>query len=111
MYNGAWDYPADTRGYTWGWVHELHMRRWSVRYASAAMRKWQTGCASTAACFATAATKWKASRASSSTGAREQSALAYQNHADMGAYADALRLAAPDRRHAGRDRHASGSRI
>src|SRR5580704_14915161 len=23
MYNGAWDYPADTRGYTWGWVHEL----------------------------------------------------------------------------------------
>ena len=24
MINGAWDYPADTRGYTWGWVHELH---------------------------------------------------------------------------------------
>jgi high affinity Mn2+ porin len=23
MYNGAWDYPADTRGYTWGWVHEF----------------------------------------------------------------------------------------
>jgi high affinity Mn2+ porin len=36
MFNGAWDYPADTRGYTWGWVHELHTRRWSVRYASAA---------------------------------------------------------------------------
>ena len=36
MYNGAWDYPADTRGYTWGWVHEFHTRRWSVRYASAA---------------------------------------------------------------------------
>ena len=26
MYNGAWDYPADVRGYTWGWVHELHTR-------------------------------------------------------------------------------------
>ena len=37
MYNGAWDYPADVRGYTWGWVHELHTRRWSFRYASAAM--------------------------------------------------------------------------
>ncbi len=37
MYNGAWDYAADTRGYTWGWVHELHMRRWSMRYGSAAM--------------------------------------------------------------------------
>ena len=37
MYNGAWDYPADTHGYTWGWVHEFHTRRWSLRYASAAM--------------------------------------------------------------------------
>lgn len=37
MYNGAWDYPADTRGYTWGWVHEFHTRWWSLRYASAAM--------------------------------------------------------------------------
>jgi high affinity Mn2+ porin len=37
MYNGAWDYAADTRGYTWGWVHEFHTPRWSVRYASAAM--------------------------------------------------------------------------
>jgi high affinity Mn2+ porin len=36
MYNGAWDYPADTRGYTWGWVHELHTRNWSLRYGSAA---------------------------------------------------------------------------
>jgi len=36
MYNGAWDYPADTRGYTWGWVHEFHTRTWSLRYGSAA---------------------------------------------------------------------------
>jgi len=36
MYNGAWDYPADVRGYTWGWMHEFHTRRWTVRYASAA---------------------------------------------------------------------------
>ena len=36
MYNGAWDYPADTRGYTWGWVHEFHAKRWSLRYGSAA---------------------------------------------------------------------------
>ena len=36
MYNGAWDYPADTRGYTWGWVHEFHTNHWSVRYGSAA---------------------------------------------------------------------------
>jgi hypothetical protein len=36
MYNGAWDYAADTRGYTWGWVHEFHTRNWSLRYGSAA---------------------------------------------------------------------------
>lgn len=33
MYNGAFDYPADTRGYTWGWVNELHTKSWSLRYA------------------------------------------------------------------------------
>jgi high affinity Mn2+ porin len=37
MYNGAWDYPADTRGYTWGWLHELHMKRFSLCYGSTAM--------------------------------------------------------------------------
>ncbi len=36
MYNGAWDYPADTRGYTWGIVNELHTRNWSFRYGVAA---------------------------------------------------------------------------
>lgn len=43
MYNGAWDYPADTRGYTWGWMHEFHTRRWSLRYASAAEPKLANG--------------------------------------------------------------------
>ena len=43
MYNGAWDYPADTRGYTWGWVHEFHTRNWSVRYGSAAEPKTANG--------------------------------------------------------------------
>jgi hypothetical protein len=32
MYNGAWDYPADTRGYTWGVVQELHTKKWAFRY-------------------------------------------------------------------------------
>ena len=43
MYNGAWDYPADVRGYTWGWVHEIHTRNWSFRYASAAMPRVANG--------------------------------------------------------------------
>jgi len=35
--NGAWDYAADTRGYTFGGVLEYHDRAWSARYAVAAM--------------------------------------------------------------------------
>jgi high affinity Mn2+ porin len=33
MSNGAWDYPADTRGYTIGSVQELTVRTWSLRSA------------------------------------------------------------------------------
>jgi high affinity Mn2+ porin len=33
MYNGAWDYPADVRGYTVGVVQEIAMRTWAVRAA------------------------------------------------------------------------------
>ena len=43
MYNGAWDYPADTRGYTWGWMHEFHTKSWSLRYASVAEPKIANG--------------------------------------------------------------------
>ena len=43
MYNGAWDYPADTRGYTWGWVHEFHTKNYSFRYGSAAEPKVANG--------------------------------------------------------------------
>ena len=32
--NGAWDYAADTRGYTIGSVQELTMHGWSLRAAS-----------------------------------------------------------------------------
>lgn len=34
MYNGAWDYPADTRGYTIGALQELATTHWSLRAAS-----------------------------------------------------------------------------
>jgi high affinity Mn2+ porin len=33
MYNGAWDYSADTRGYTMGTMEELTMKNWSLRVA------------------------------------------------------------------------------
>jgi high affinity Mn2+ porin len=35
MYNGAWDYSADVRGYTVGVMQELTMKSWSLRAATA----------------------------------------------------------------------------
>lgn len=32
--NGAWDYPANTRGYTYGFVTELVKPKWALRFAS-----------------------------------------------------------------------------
>jgi high affinity Mn2+ porin len=32
IYNGAWDYPANVRGYTYGLAVELNRRDWAVRY-------------------------------------------------------------------------------
>ncbi|MFK5047948.1 cell envelope biogenesis protein OmpA, partial [Klebsiella pneumoniae] len=35
--NGAWDYPANTRGYTFGVVAELIKPLWSLRFSSVAV--------------------------------------------------------------------------
>ena len=37
MSNGAWDYPANTRGYTFGIVTEFVKRMWTLRLASVAV--------------------------------------------------------------------------
>ena len=92
MYNGAWDYPADTRGYTWGWVHELHTRNWSLRYASAAMPKVANGLRFDRRLFRDRGDILRASTLTgpTSTG-RSATSRAICNHADAGNYAEALR--------------------
>jgi len=94
MYNGAWDYPADTRGYTWGWVHELHFPRWSLRYASAAMPRVANGERFDRRLFRDRSDMFEG-ELRGHIHAREGAVrlLSYFNHADMGTYADALRLA------------------
>ena len=37
MSNGAWDYPADTKGYTSGLIVEWHTPNWTVRLSSVAV--------------------------------------------------------------------------
>jgi high affinity Mn2+ porin len=43
MDNGAWDYPADTRGYTYGLALELYETNWTLRYGYFAMPKAANG--------------------------------------------------------------------
>jgi high affinity Mn2+ porin len=51
MASGAWDYPADTRGYTWGVIADLAMGWWSARagialepyYANLQTMDWRLG--------------------------------------------------------------------
>jgi len=95
MYNGAWDYPADTRGYTWGMVHELHTRNWSVRYGSAAEPKVANGPRFDRRLFRDRGDTFEQERRYSignHLGAIR--VLEYMNHTYSGHYADALRLAA-----------------
>jgi len=94
MYNGAWDYPADTRGYTWGMVHEFHTRNWAVRYGIAAEPKVANGGQFDRRLFRDHGQTYEIERRytiGKHPGALR--VLGYANRAAAGNYAEALRLA------------------
>ncbi len=94
MYNGAWDYPADTRGYTWGWVHEFHTRNWSVRYGSAAEPKVANGLRFDRRLFRDRGDMFEGGRDVSVHGHKGTvRLLGFLLHTDSGSYAEALALA------------------
>ena len=94
MYNGAWDYPADTRGYTWGWVHELHYPRWSLRYANAAMPRVANGSQFDRRLFRDHSTMFEGElRGHWHDHEGAVRLMSYFNRANMGTYATAIRLA------------------
>jgi high affinity Mn2+ porin len=95
MYNGAWDYPADTRGYTWGIVQELNTRHWAFRYGIVAEPKIANGQQFDRRLFRDHGQVWEAERRYSwrkRDGAIR--VLGYDNRAQAGNYAEALKLAA-----------------
>ncbi|HKW96944.1 MAG TPA: carbohydrate porin [Bryobacteraceae bacterium] len=95
MYNGAWDYPADTRGYTWGWVHEFHTRNWSLRYGSGAEPRKANGPRFDRRLFRDRGDVFEGERRYSFAGhAGAIRLLGYLNHSDAGSYAAAVRAAA-----------------
>ncbi|MDQ1471330.1 MAG: hypothetical protein QOJ99_2810 [Bryobacterales bacterium] len=95
MFNGAWDYPADVRGYTWGWVHELHLRNWSFRYASAAMPREANGLRFDRRLLRNRGDVYEGEyRYATGDRAGTLRLLHFRNHANAGTYADSINLAA-----------------
>ena len=94
MYNGAWDYPADTRGYTWGIVHELNTRKWAFRYGIVAEPKVANGSQFDRRLFRDHGQVWEAERRWS-PGGRNGTVriLGYDNRDQGGNYQQALNLA------------------
>ncbi len=95
MYNGAWDYPADTRGYTWGLVQEFHTRNWSWRYGISAEPQVANGGVFDRRLFRDHGQVWEAERRYAwhkREGALRL--LGYDNREQGGNYGEALKLAA-----------------
>ena len=91
--NTAWDYAADTHGYTIAVIAELNQNNWAFRFGEAMV--------STAANGPVFDTNFPEARAENAelewrygadTGAGKLRFLAYANHAHMGGYQDALTL-------------------
>jgi high affinity Mn2+ porin len=94
MYNGAWDYPADTRGYTWGWMHEFHTRRWSLRYASVAEPRVANGMRFDRKLLRDRGDIFEGEVRGQTKGHEGAvRLLSFLHHSDSGTYADAIRLA------------------
>ena len=96
MTNGAWDFPADTRGYTWGVVAALEQPRWALRAGAAMMPTAPNGpvldgdLAHARSEMVEGEIRY---RLLGNAGALK--VLGYANHARMGSFADALAAAAP----------------
>ena len=95
MQNGAWDYVADTRGYTWGVEVGLEAPRWAVRAMAALMPTTPNGevfdgnLGNSGSYMLEGQYGWP-----SALGDGSVKLLAYVNRANMGNYANALAVAA-----------------
>jgi hypothetical protein len=84
----------DVRGYTWGWVHEIHTRNWSFRYASAAMPRVANGLRFDRRLLRNRGDVFEGEyRYSMRRHAGTIRVLNYENHSNAGNYAEAIRLA------------------
>src|SRR6201985_3231899 len=97
--NGAWDYAADTRGYTYGIVAEYDDKDWSARYALALMPTIANGIDLDWALRRASGQNWEFELRKPLLGSllppeRKGTLriLSYVNHAHMGLYRDANKV-------------------
>jgi high affinity Mn2+ porin len=90
--NGAYDYAADTRGYTFGAMLEYHYRHGSIRFAEALMPKVANGIHLDADVSRARAENIEVELRGSLLWHREGilRLLSYVNHANMGSYREAI---------------------
>jgi high affinity Mn2+ porin len=90
--NGAWDYAADTRGYTVGFVADYEDLNWGFRFAEVLMPKVANGIDLVWKPWQTHAENWEFElrRGVVPTKAGVIRFLAYTNYANMGIYRDAV---------------------
>ena len=90
--NGAYDYAANTRGYTWGALAEYIDRGWSLRFAEGLMPKVANGSNLDADVFRAHAENLEFELRSGFLPHREGAVrlLWYRNTANMGSYRDAI---------------------
>lgn len=90
--NGAYDYAADTRGFTFGAMVEYDERRWALRFAEGLMPKVANGIHLDAdlgrAHSENAELEWRGTAVHGQTGTIRL--LSYVNHANMGSYSVAV---------------------
>jgi high affinity Mn2+ porin len=90
--NGAWDYAADTRGYTVGLIVDYEDRNWGFRFAEALMPKVANGIDLVWKPWQAHAENWQYElrRGFIPKKAGAIRLLAYTNYANMGIYRDAV---------------------
>jgi len=90
--NGAWDYAADTRGYTVGVVADYEDRNWGFRFVEALMPKIANGIDLVWKPWQVHAENWQYELRRGLIPKRQGAVrlLAYTNYANMGIYRDAV---------------------
>ncbi len=90
--SGAWDYPADSKGYTYGLVLEYNRKWWALRYGAFSLTRVANGIAAASNISQTLGQVAEFEGRYTLFGAQPGKVrlLGFANHAHMGVYRDAL---------------------